>query len=88
MSMRAQNLELDDRREIWKALEWLNPLERIAFVQWCCGQASGPNKSAVFVDKHSGCVEEAYRDIMALELQFGLDLSVAAKELIRRARRT
>ena len=87
MSLRARTLALDDRREIWLALKRLGGRERIAFLQWCCNRATGRKITGVRVSSHTGTVDEAYRDLLALEFQFGLDLNVAADELIRRVRR-
>lgn len=80
-------LAKDDRRELWTMLKRLGPRGRIEFTQWCCGAATGKKMVGVRVLKHGGTTEETYRAILELEVVFGLDLQVAAEELVRRARR-
>lgn len=86
--MKAVELELDDRREIWTILKRMTPGQRIDFVRWCCRQVNGPDRvSQVFVTSHTGTTDEAYRDLMHLEIAFHLDLKEALKYLEGVARR-
>lgn len=83
--MLADNLTLDDRREIWRLLEKLTPAGRVRFLTWGCRQLKG--KGDVRVTSHTGKVGEAYHDLIALAVVYGLDLHAAACELERRVRR-
>lgn len=83
--MRAQTLELDDRRELWRLLDRLKAVDRIRFVEWCCKQVRGKGKLGV--THHSGKTGEAYADLIHLEVVFGLDLNAAACRLERFVRK-
>lgn len=86
--MKAVELELDDRREVWKILQRFSPPQRVDFLRWCCRQVNGPDKvSKVYVTSHTGTVDEAYRDLMHLEIAFHLDLRKALNHLEKIARR-
>ncbi len=88
MTMRVASLTLDDRRELWRMLDRLLPGQRIAFLRWCCQQTSGPGNIQAGVTDHTGLTGEAYRDLMALEVIYGLDLEAAGCRLARFLKRT
>ncbi len=87
MTLRAHALTLDDRRELWKMLDRLQPHQRVAFLRWCCGQTKGPGEIAAGVTTHSGLTGEAYADLLMLEVVYHLDLEMAGCKLARMLKR-
>lgn len=84
--MNALNIERNERRELWRMLDRLDPRRRVAFVRWCCRQASW-GVVETRVTTHTGTTSECYHDIMLLAFQHGLDLELVACELTNRVRR-
>jgi hypothetical protein len=80
-------VELDDRREIWRLLAKLTPARRLRFLAWACRQVRGPLPVRVNEATHTGTANEAYADLMALEVMYRLDLAAAAARLERLVRK-
>lgn len=88
MPLRAQDMELMDRRELWRMLERLGPHGWVPFLTWCCKQVSGrPMTGEVRVTRPPVNVHEAYMDVLQCQVVYGLDLEKALEELTRRVRR-
>ena len=94
---------LDDRKEIWYLLHRLSPNRRVAFLDWCCSQVSGPNgtrpipsrlRMAETIRMAYRCdnadlrlTNELYTDVIALGHQWQLDVGRAAVVLEQFVRR-
>lgn len=85
MSLSPWTLDRADSRELTALLERLEPQQRIAFVNWCCQQVTGPVQG-VKVTSHTGTAREAFLDLQYLSAVFGLDLDMAARQLVRLVR--
>lgn len=93
---------LDDRREIYRLLHRLSPQKRIAFLNWCCKQATlGKHQSYIQVSRKSHQMAEQarkcdradealtadlYNDLWHLASHYQFDLDKALEELVRRNR--
>lgn len=86
--MRAQDWQLDDRREVWQLLQRLPQRRRVAFIRHACTMARAPDDVAeVRVTREPRNVHEAYMDLCYLQVCFRLDLEKALAELVRWVRR-
>lgn len=87
----------DDRREIFYLLQKLTANERIWFLEWCRDKANASTRMAhnppwvfVVISSTTGHVAETYWDLMAMIVQFGLNLDVVLSGLeraVKKARR-
>lgn len=81
--------DLDSRREIFRILQLLDPIQSIDFLHWCAARSFilQPDGSRVqFVVTHStGETSEVYWDLMQLIVHHGIDLATMLRELERRA---
>lgn len=87
MPLRLEKAQLDDRREIWRAVERMTPRQRLAWLRWCCELVSDSQLMGVRVTGGDGSVGQIFADLSLLELQYDLNVEVAANELVRRVRK-
>ena len=93
---RPKNLEtvyardnLDDRREIYRLLGFPGFTDhmRLDFVAWCCRLSNSKAVQSRPQQKNKYTPVEACDDILALVVQFGMNLDKALAELSKRVRR-
>ncbi len=87
--------KIDDictRREIRRCMDELPPVERVAFLYWCCDTVGPIEKTLagddvlLTITNETGEPNESYLDLMQIVAQFGLDPKICLAELERRAR--
>jgi ribosomal protein L37AE/L43A len=82
--------DLDTRREVWECFCKLPPLERTAFLLWCCDTLNrklmGAGSGVFYeISNETGECMESYLDFFTLIGQYGLDSAKALAELESRA---
>lgn len=70
--------DIDTRRETFYLLSKLTPVQRIAFLYWCCDQANNrmihTDVNKVWVEHSTGDAREVRNDLWMLHVQFNLPL--------------
>lgn len=83
--------DIDTRRETLICFQILPPIERCAFLYWCCDQIGSTGKTVsgedviVTITNETGEATETYLDFWQMVSQYGLDVQRALAELERRA---
>jgi hypothetical protein len=75
--------EPDARRDLWRLLGNLAPADRLAWLRWCCREASAGQPYPVEVAASDGTVSAVYRDAVTILGQGRLTLDRAGACLVR-----
>ena len=81
---------IDDRRETLYLFQQLPPVERVAFLYWCCDTLGvvkvGATDVRVTLTNETGEAMESYLDFWSMVSQYELDAPKALAELERRVK--
>lgn len=83
-SARHEPVRLGERKELWRALQFLNDLERVRLLTLCCDLAT---RGRPFVTPDTtGEINECYNDLALLVVMHGASWEAVTKKAIEFAR--